>query len=261
MPSGKRETERKVNAPVNTGPSPNSDERVNNPTEGADESARGSGPLQWGPVREMMPSAYRGDYYRPPPAFRPEMDSVEWLERLEDFLCLSRVPPSDRGMAARYLLSDSVRRELYPAGQTRDDSFEEFRRRLLDAYGPEESTGQQIERFHSLHQREGQTVEQYAQEVAEVGRRAGVTERDLVARFAGGITSKEAYLAIRLQEPATLTEARRLESARQNGKLMHQSIPAHRQIAMNVSITRRKERTSLLGVAARYNSVVLRLRK
>ncbi|KRZ88490.1 hypothetical protein T08_10994 [Trichinella sp. T8] len=39
MPSGKRETERKVNAPVDTGPSPNSDERVNNPTEGADEPA------------------------------------------------------------------------------------------------------------------------------------------------------------------------------------------------------------------------------
>ncbi|KRY45926.1 hypothetical protein T03_7320 [Trichinella britovi] len=36
MPSGKRETERKFNAPVDTGPSPNSDERVNNPTEGAD---------------------------------------------------------------------------------------------------------------------------------------------------------------------------------------------------------------------------------
>ncbi|KRY92743.1 hypothetical protein T4D_14396 [Trichinella pseudospiralis] len=71
------------------------------------EPARDSGPLQWGPVREMMPSAYRGDYYRPPPAFRSEMDSVEWLERLEDFLCLSRVPPSDRGMAARYLLIDS----------------------------------------------------------------------------------------------------------------------------------------------------------
>ncbi|KRX32420.1 hypothetical protein T09_6215 [Trichinella sp. T9] len=31
---------------------------------------------------------------------------------------------------------------------------------------------------------------------------------------------------------------------------MHQSIPAHRQIATNVSITRRKERTSLHGVAA-----------
>ncbi|KRX30776.1 hypothetical protein T09_10174 [Trichinella sp. T9] len=40
MPSGKRETERKVNAPVNTGPSPNSDERVNNPKEGADDSSR-----------------------------------------------------------------------------------------------------------------------------------------------------------------------------------------------------------------------------
>ncbi|KRY47148.1 Retrovirus-related Pol polyprotein from transposon 17.6 [Trichinella britovi] len=45
MPSGKRETERKVNAPVDTGPSPNSDERVNNPTEGADEPARESGSL------------------------------------------------------------------------------------------------------------------------------------------------------------------------------------------------------------------------
>ncbi|KRX51655.1 hypothetical protein T09_6554 [Trichinella sp. T9] len=45
MPSGKRETERKVNAPVDTGPSPNSDERVNNPTEGANEPARVSGSL------------------------------------------------------------------------------------------------------------------------------------------------------------------------------------------------------------------------
>ncbi|KRZ16825.1 hypothetical protein T11_5315 [Trichinella zimbabwensis] len=44
MPSGKRETERKGNAPVNTGPSPNSDGRANNLVEEADEPARGSGP-------------------------------------------------------------------------------------------------------------------------------------------------------------------------------------------------------------------------
>ncbi|KRX24424.1 Retrovirus-related Pol polyprotein from transposon [Trichinella nelsoni] len=201
-----------MNPQVNTGASLFSDDCLSNPVEATNEPARESGSLQWGPLREMMPSAYRGDYYRPSPALRPEMDSVEWLEMLENFLCLSRVPPSDHGMAARYLLSDSVRRELYPAGQTREDSFEEFKKRLLDAYGPEESTGQLIERFHALHQREGQTIEQYAQEVAEVGRRAGVSERDLVARFAGGITSKEAYLAIRLQEPTTLTEARRLVS-------------------------------------------------
>ncbi|KRX13251.1 hypothetical protein T07_10240 [Trichinella nelsoni] len=47
MPSGKRETERKGNAPVNTGPSPNSDGRANNLVEEADEPARGSGPLQY----------------------------------------------------------------------------------------------------------------------------------------------------------------------------------------------------------------------
>ncbi|KRY10236.1 hypothetical protein T12_10515 [Trichinella patagoniensis] len=46
MPSGKRETERKGNTPVNTGPSPNSDGRANNLVEEADEPARGSGPLQ-----------------------------------------------------------------------------------------------------------------------------------------------------------------------------------------------------------------------
>ncbi|KRX34749.1 hypothetical protein T05_3654 [Trichinella murrelli] len=79
-----------------------------------------------------MPSAYQGDYY-PPPAFRPEIDSVEWLERLEDFFCISRVLLPYHGMIARYLLSDIVRRELYPTGQTRENSFEEFKKRLLGA--------------------------------------------------------------------------------------------------------------------------------
>ncbi|KRX90536.1 hypothetical protein T4E_9578 [Trichinella pseudospiralis] len=46
MPSGKLEIERKGNALVNTGLSPNSDGRVNNLREEADEPARGSGPLQ-----------------------------------------------------------------------------------------------------------------------------------------------------------------------------------------------------------------------
>ncbi|KRY75299.1 hypothetical protein T4A_9317 [Trichinella pseudospiralis] len=43
MPSGKREIERKGNALVNTGPLPNSDGRVNNLGEEADEPARDSG--------------------------------------------------------------------------------------------------------------------------------------------------------------------------------------------------------------------------
>ncbi|KRZ16657.1 hypothetical protein T11_13984 [Trichinella zimbabwensis] len=46
--------------------------------------------------------------------------------------------------------------------------------------------------------------------MAELGRRAGVSERDLVARFAGGVALSEVYRAIRLQEPPTLAEARRL---------------------------------------------------
>ncbi|KRZ49665.1 hypothetical protein T02_6023 [Trichinella nativa] len=54
-------------SPVNTGPSKNNNGHANNTVEEADEPARGRGLLQWGPVREMMPSAYQGDYY--PPGF------------------------------------------------------------------------------------------------------------------------------------------------------------------------------------------------
>ncbi|KRY34338.1 hypothetical protein T01_628 [Trichinella spiralis] len=46
MPSGKRETERKGNAPVNTGPSPNSDGRANNTVEEVNELVQGSDSLQ-----------------------------------------------------------------------------------------------------------------------------------------------------------------------------------------------------------------------
>ncbi|KRY28505.1 hypothetical protein T01_13813 [Trichinella spiralis] len=54
MPSGKLETEREGNAPVNTGPSPNSDGRTNNLVEEADEHARGSGPLQYSFPKENV---------------------------------------------------------------------------------------------------------------------------------------------------------------------------------------------------------------
>ncbi|KRY20793.1 hypothetical protein T12_15827 [Trichinella patagoniensis] len=43
---GKRESERKGNPPINTGQSPNSDDRANNKVELVNELARGSGSLQ-----------------------------------------------------------------------------------------------------------------------------------------------------------------------------------------------------------------------
>ncbi|KRY37262.1 hypothetical protein T01_10011 [Trichinella spiralis] len=71
-------------------------------------------------------------------------------------------------------------------------------------------------------------INQYAQEVAEVGRSVGVSERDLVACFAGGITSKKAHLAIRLQEPQTLAEAQKLVSkVRRAEEDFHQSRQLH----------------------------------
>ncbi|KRY55014.1 hypothetical protein T03_3490 [Trichinella britovi] len=46
LPERKRETEKKGNTPVNTGPSPNT-QSVNTQVEEADEPARGSGPLHF----------------------------------------------------------------------------------------------------------------------------------------------------------------------------------------------------------------------
>ncbi|KRY27607.1 hypothetical protein T01_785 [Trichinella spiralis] len=187
--------------------------KSNNGRTGADpeeakQTTPPSGSLQWGPVREPVPVP--GAYFYPPPVFSPGMDAEEWVENLEDFLRASGVPTMDHGAVGRRLLTAPVRRELYPPGQVRDDSFEELKKRLLNAYGPEESLAMLTDRFHALRQREGQSIQQFAQEVAELGRRAGVSERDLVIRFSGGVTSREVYRAIRLQEPPTLAEARKL---------------------------------------------------
>ncbi|KRY92542.1 hypothetical protein T4D_10006 [Trichinella pseudospiralis] len=105
------------------------------------------------------------------------MDPTEWVMKVEDF-CASGVPASNYGIVGRYLLRD-------PVSSTRmDKRGTAFLRR--------------------------QSIQQYAQEIAELERRAGVSERYLVARFVCRITSREVYRAIRLQEQPTLAEARKL---------------------------------------------------
>ncbi|KRY24899.1 hypothetical protein T01_4014, partial [Trichinella spiralis] len=85
-----------------------------------------------------------------------------------------------------------------------------LKRELLNTYGPEKSFVELIERIHALRQRESQLIKQCAEEVAKLGRRAGVSERDVVALFAGGVASREVHRAIRLQEPPTLVEAHKV---------------------------------------------------
>ncbi|KRX34747.1 hypothetical protein T05_292 [Trichinella murrelli] len=63
------------------------------------------------------------------------------------------------------------------------------------------------------------------------GRRGWTQSRRVVTRpcgaFLPGITSKEAYLAIRLQEPATITEARGLVSKVMQAEDFHQRRQTH----------------------------------
>ncbi|KRY06472.1 Transposon Ty3-I Gag-Pol polyprotein, partial [Trichinella patagoniensis] len=84
----------------------------------------------------------------------------------------------------------AVRRELFPPGSPRNIPWDELKRRFLDIYGQGESLIQLAVRFNGLKQRENQSIREFAQEVAELGRRAG----------------KE----LRLREPTTLAKARQL---------------------------------------------------
>ncbi|KRZ59062.1 hypothetical protein T02_16115 [Trichinella nativa] len=113
------------------------------------------GSLQWGPVRETVQVFTRGAYFLPASGILPDHGCKR---KLEDFFRASGVPTMDYGAVGRYLLTDPVRRELYPAGQATDDSFEELKERLLNTYGLEESPGMLIDRFHALHQRKGQSI-------------------------------------------------------------------------------------------------------
>ncbi|KRX86323.1 hypothetical protein T12_6877, partial [Trichinella patagoniensis] len=65
-------------------------------------------------------------------------------------------------------------------------------------------------RFNGLKQRKNQSIREFAQEVAELGRRAGKSESELVARFICGVASKEVHRELCLREPTTLVKARQL---------------------------------------------------
>ncbi|KRX54571.1 hypothetical protein T09_12742 [Trichinella sp. T9] len=122
-----------------------SDERTGADPEETNQPSPPGGSLQWGSVREPVQVFTHGAYFCSPPAFCPEMDAKEWLKKLEDFFRASGVPTTDYGAIGRYVLTDPMRCELYPAGQATDDSFEELKERLLNAYGLEESPGMLID--------------------------------------------------------------------------------------------------------------------
>ncbi|KRX78371.1 hypothetical protein T06_12776 [Trichinella sp. T6] len=90
------------------------------------------------------------------------------------------VPTIDYGAVGRYLLTDSVRRELYPARQATDDSFEELKERLLNAYGLR--VAGDVDRPIPCS---AATRRPIHPAIRPGGGRAGVSERDLVTRFSG----------------------------------------------------------------------------
>ncbi|KRY50498.1 hypothetical protein T03_17551 [Trichinella britovi] len=199
-----------------------------------------------GPVREPVQVFTRGAYFCSPPAFCPEMDAKEWLKKLEDFFRASGAPTTDYGAIGRYVLTDPMRCELYPARQATDDSFEELKERLLNAYGLEESPGMLIDRFHALHQRKSQSILQFAQEVAEPGCRAGVSERDFMAHFGGGITSREVEgdFQERKQPHAGIAKPEKTEMAQQIDAMIREMGNLAKKVEQLERTTPRPSRTA-----------------
>ncbi|KRZ83125.1 hypothetical protein T08_3930 [Trichinella sp. T8] len=131
-----------------------------------------------------------------------EMYLTECLQRLEDFFWPNGVQPSNYGVVVRYLLSDPVLCELYLCAASSTSTGE-----LLRGAKERASFVELIKRIHPLRQRESQIIKQCAEEVAKLGRRACVSDRDLVALLTGGVVSREVHRAIRLRDPPTLPEA------------------------------------------------------
>ncbi|KRX49543.1 hypothetical protein T05_13346 [Trichinella murrelli] len=165
------DTDAEMNPQVDTGVSSFCNDRGSNPVEARNEPAREIGSLQWGPVREIVVRETGNACYGPPPTFSPEMDPAEWLESMEDFFVVTGVPSSHQAASAR--LSSLIQLAV---------------------------------RFNGLKQRKNQSIREFAQEVAELGRRAGKSENELVARFICGVASKEVHRGLRQREPTTLTE-------------------------------------------------------
>ncbi|KRZ48290.1 hypothetical protein T02_2675, partial [Trichinella nativa] len=168
-----------MNPQVDTGVSSFCNDRGSNPVEARNEPAREISSLQWGPVREIVVKGIGNACYGPPPIFSPEMDPAEWLESMEDFFVVTGVPSSHQAASAR--LSDHL------------GTSPELKRRLLDTYGHSESLIQLAVRFNDLKQRKNQSIREFAQEVAELGRRAGKSENELVARFICGVAWKKVH--------------------------------------------------------------------
>ncbi|KRX63014.1 hypothetical protein T09_2105 [Trichinella sp. T9] len=151
-----------------------------------------------GTCQELVVRGIGNACYGPPLTFSPGMDPVEWLESMEDFFVVTGVPSSQQAASAGLSVNIAVRRKLFPPGSPRDISWDELKRRFLDIYGHGESLIQLA------------SIREFAQEVAELGCRAGKSENGLVARFICGVASKEVHRELRLREPTTLVKAHQL---------------------------------------------------
>ncbi|KRY22779.1 Transposon Ty3-G Gag-Pol polyprotein [Trichinella patagoniensis] len=87
--------------------------------------------LKWGPVRDYL--------LRPTPSLFPIDGPDRVADAVEDFF-INDVPPAPQAASARLLMTEAVRSEHFPAGSTRDISWQEpWKRHLLDTYGQSES--------------------------------------------------------------------------------------------------------------------------
>ncbi|KRY86787.1 hypothetical protein T4D_4338 [Trichinella pseudospiralis] len=185
------------------------------------------GSLHWGPVRELALRGVGTAGYGLLTAFSPGMDPTEWLDTVEDFFLVNDVLSARQVASARLLMTEAVRRELFPPGSAWDISWQELRRRLLDTYDNNDK-------------------------VAEVGRRSGKAKSELVSRFILDLTSKKLHRELRLREPATLTKVRQLTERLSE---IEKEIKEERRRAVN------DDATESVGLAKAVDGLARRLEK
>ncbi|KFD59853.1 hypothetical protein M514_14198 [Trichuris suis] len=145
---------------------------------------------------------------RPPPCFSPSSDVEVWLNRLNDYFAANEVPQDKWVAVLKSFVSDEMYVVLAEEGPTA--TFNELAACLKKRYGSGESELMTWMRFARRRQCPTESLEEFADELRKLGRRAGRSDVDLRGQFISGILDQEVQASLVKADTKSFAETVRM---------------------------------------------------
>ncbi|CDW61378.1 Zinc knuckle protein, partial [Trichuris trichiura] len=142
---------------------------------------------------------------RPPSCFSHTTDVGVRLSRLNDYLMLNEVSEDKWAAVLRSFVDDDVYVVLAEEGPTA--TYSELTSCLKRRYGPGDSELMVWTRFAQRRQRPTESLEEFADDLRKLGRRAGRSDLDLHGQFLGGILDQEIQANVLKADTKSFAEA------------------------------------------------------